>query len=180
MSKSIKYLVLLLVVMSAGAATFALTRKSDDKKSTPVSQAPAKQAPVVAKSEVKMPELGISLKVPESIKDLKYSVETKTGTDGKVMTTAYFTTPTLEYLDPACSTKAPGALGSINKVAGQYPTDDATKAVVGTLAKQFKDFYVSIPNISAYCSQKQDAKQLFREQYTDLSASRDSISELQK
>ena len=180
MNKSIKYLVVLLVAIGAVGSVFALTRKSDDKKTVPVSQAPAKQAPVVAKSQVKMPELGISLNVPESIKDLKYSVETKTGTDGKAMTTVYLTTPTLEYLDPACSTKSPGGLGSLNKVAGQYPTDDATKAVVGTLAKQFKDFYVAIPNISAYCSQKQDAKQLFREQYTDLSAARDSISELQK
>jgi hypothetical protein len=100
----------------------------------------------------KIPEISSQLTVPASIKDLTYQTSTVTLKDGKVATLTTFSTSSLTQLDANCSASA-GPLGSIEKVDGQYPSDDPYAALdYGNLLKQFPTFYLATGSPQASCS----------------------------
>jgi len=88
---------------------------------------------------VKIPELGIQIIVPDSLKDLTYAAA-KNEYGNAV---AYFSTTTLTNLDAACS----GKLGALTQIKGQYgqPGD-------GGLVKQFSAFWISGFTAQSQCS----------------------------
>lgn len=108
-----------------------------------------------ATTAVKVPELGIQITVPDSIKDLTYQVSTvKLSPNGNQATLAMFSTKALTALDANCGVSS-GALGSLERASGQYPTqaEDETNVLdYGQLLKQFPTFYISVGYPQAACS----------------------------
>jgi hypothetical protein len=94
---------------------------------------------------VKIPELGIQITVPDSIKDLTYQVSTVTLRNGNKGTLATFSTTSLTAADASCNPSSI-AVGSLEKASGQYPTaseDQYATLDYGQLVKQFPTFYIS-------------------------------------
>lgn len=105
-----------------------------------------------ANNVIKIPELGIQITVPDSIKDLTYETNGIVVRNGSRGTAAFFTTRSLMASAPDC-TLADVSFQSLARVAGQYPSADEYESVeldFGFLAKQFPDFYISTgyPNTS--------------------------------
>lgn len=112
----------------------------------------ATTTPATTQNVVKIPELGIQLTVPDSIKDLTYQVSTVTLPTQQTATIVKFSTQALTAADPKCSASF-GPLGSLEKVAGQYPTNDPNAAFhYGQLVKQFPTFFISGGSPNAGCS----------------------------
>lgn len=110
----------------------------------------------------KVRELGISLKLPDSLSDVTYSYNGQAASDVASEDTfsASFSTKALTDLDAACSSfSAAPPLGMLSKVSGQYPktTSDADGATVPPLVKQFDDFYIAYTAPQSTCSDKVDA-----------------------
>jgi cytoskeletal protein RodZ len=94
---------------------------------------------------VKIPELGIQIIVPDSIKDLTYKTETVTLRNGNQAILARFSTASLTAANPSCGPSS-SVLGTLEKASGQYPTEKEDETNVldyGTLIKQFPTFYIS-------------------------------------
>ena len=106
----------------------ATTNTTTTKTTTPTT------TPTPNQNIIKIPELGIQITVPDSLKDLTYTAKTENGN-----AVAYFSTTTLTNLDAACSS-ANGAFGSLEQVKGQYV--EPTTFHQGSLVKQFSTFYV--------------------------------------
>ena len=127
------------VKQTTNAATTPSSTPSTTK--TPVT---VKQSTTVANQNVvKIPELGIQITVPDSIKDLTYQVHTGTLQNGNQATFAFFSTAALTAADAYCG---PGAapLGSLEEASGQYPSSDPLAVgKYGQLVKQFPTFYIS-------------------------------------
>ncbi len=130
-------------------------------------QPPAKQTPKQTTTQptpsqvaVNIPELGISITVPDDIKDLTYQVSTGTLPGGKQGTIARLSTKALTTLDAQCGTDF-GPLGTLEKVDGIYPTQsqDQTSALdYGQLVKQFTTFFISYGSPQAGCSENSGAR----------------------
>lgn len=107
-------------------------------------------------------ELGVSLTLPDSLKDISYSYNGISDADSsqKVSTVA-FSTKALTDSDSACA--AAGSvppLGKFTKVSGQFvksSTDADTSGNAPTLVKQFKDFYIAYVGSADMCSSTVDA-----------------------
>lgn len=103
----------------------------------------------------RIPELGIELTLPDSLKDLKYAVDTNSvpGT-----TFVRFTTATLEAQDGAGSqcTAAQSALGVMWKSASN-PADTGAAA---TASKQIGDVYILYNRPQQGCSSNPSTTQL--------------------
>ncbi len=108
---------------------------------------------VANQNVVKIPELGIQITVPDSIKDLTYQTTSGTLNDGAHATMARFSTSSLATTDAKCGASS-GPLGVLESVSGQYPTNIQQTALndYGELIKQFPTFYVSYFSQNAACS----------------------------
>ena len=114
-----------------------------------------------AQNIVKIPELGIQITVPDSIKDLTYKASTVTLRNGNQATLAVFSTSSLTTADSSCGTNF-GPLGSLEKASGQYPSFSGSNPAPGSpidygqLVKQFSTFYISssFPNGGGCSSSK--------------------------
>jgi hypothetical protein len=106
---------------------------------------------------VQLPELGIQITVPASIKDLTYVTKQVTLPNNNTATYALLSTTSLTNIDQNCS-PASGALGSIGTASGQYPADDPYPVLdYGALLKQFPTFYVTYDGPQGGCSQNTTA-----------------------
>lgn len=122
-----------------------------DPKTKQVEPEPATE---MNKNIVKIPELGIQLTVPDSIKDLTYKAYTGSEVEGRSASAARFSTASLTQLDSKCEPEAM-PLGSISTIQGQYPGDpkDANNIdKYGLLYKQFSAFYVIVGGPQEGCS----------------------------
>ncbi len=117
---------------------------------------PAATSP--ATTVVKMPELGIQITVPNTIKDLKYQTNTTTLTNGNKAAYALVSTTDLIAVDAKCSASS-AALGSLETASGQYPSTDPYAALnYGPLLKQFPTFYVIYSAPQGGCSSTSSAQ----------------------
>lgn len=131
-----------------------LTGAATGTQPTNQSTNPANTTPAPATTVVKIPELGIQLTVPDSIKDLTYKVGTATLNDGRQETYAEFSTASLAAADTNCGTDS-GPLGSLAKISGQFPTsfsDSNPPMEYGSLVKQFPTFFISEFSPQAACA----------------------------
>lgn len=128
----------------------------------------AAQKPATSDQNViKVTELGIQFTVPDSIKDLTYTVKTNTFGTNQTELTAYFTTASLLAKDKQCSSDD-GAVGAISKVTGTYPTKPTPDNTDGPLTKQFSTFYVSYSRGQAACSMDKTVQALQASQASAL------------
>ncbi len=130
------------------------------------------------KNIVKIPELGIQITVPDSIKDLVYAPHNVTLSGGKPATYAFFSTKTLTSEASGCSVNS-GPLGSLERAGGQYPTNDPTAFTeLGALVKQYPTFYISAGYPQAACSQNSAANKLAETQKGIFDSSFSTITQL--
>lgn len=117
---------------------------------------PTQTTPAPSQNIIKIPELGIQITVPDSIKDLTYRISTGKLKDGRESTAAIFSTTSLAAADSSCDTDF-GPLGSLAKVDGQYPNDNPNPLDYGQLVKQFPTFFISANYPNAPCSTSKSA-----------------------
>ncbi len=157
---TVESILVVIIVVLIGAVGFLVYK--NHHKTAPVASATKttivkSTAPKTALSStttvVKVPELGIQITVPNSIKDLTYSTANETLPNGNVAIYAKFSTTSLTNLDAGCSTSF-GPLGSLERASGQYPSSDQDASLdYGKLEKQFSTFYISAGSPQAACSQ---------------------------
>lgn len=129
-------------------------KKSSSQKSASVVKIPIRltSANTPNQNIEEIPELGITINVPDSIKDLSYAISNVQLKNGQNATLAMFSTTSLAQLDPRCSVSS-GPLGSLEKVSGQYPTSDPYAELnYGRLIKQFSTYYISAGFPQSACS----------------------------
>lgn len=117
--------------------------KADAKKTMP--------ADMTNTNIIKLPELGVQITVPDSLKDLTYTISTSKLTSGESFTSADLTTKSLLASDPACTT-AKGPLGAITKATGTYPSKPTLDNAAGQLVKQFDGYYIGNVTPQSACS----------------------------
>lgn len=126
---------------------------------------------------VKIPELGLQITVPDSVKDLIYTVKSSS-TASQTYKTAFFSTQSLANQDSNCSLEARAPLGALSRVEGQYPTDLAGGTAIGPAYKQFPTFYVSYAGAQPYCSENPNTQTLQKTLKKDFATSLSTIKEL--
>jgi hypothetical protein len=107
---------------------------------------------------IKIPELGISFVVPDSLKDITYTYSavnqpTKVGGSNIIIGSASFSTKSFTAKYPGCSSDGTAPpLGSITKVTGVY-----SDGVVGPtwsgggMLRQFTDSFLTVAHAQAAC-----------------------------
>jgi hypothetical protein len=120
------------------------------------------QAQVGTNGIIKIPELGIELAVPDSIKDIVYTIDNSASgslSTGQQVTTVILSTQSLSRLFPDCAVKGSApALGYLSRVSGQYPKNPDVDLgnVAGGLVKQYHTFYIGYNSPQAVCSYNSD------------------------
>lgn len=103
-------------------------------------------------------ELGVSITVPDSIKDLTYSYSSH-GTGSNKREVVSFSTQALtdKYAatNECTSYGSAPPLGGLSKVAGEYPTEANVGNAPGPLAKQFASYYIAYTGPQAVCVSSQ-------------------------
>lgn len=107
---------------------------------------------------VTIKELGISVTVPDSIKDITYSYKSYKSS-GSVRETVKFSTKTLTdtYASTAECTSFGSAppLGELSKIVGDYPKEPNVDNTPGRLVKQFNGYYVAYSSPQSVCANAQ-------------------------
>jgi Tfp pilus assembly protein PilV len=104
---------------------------------------------------VSLRELGISITVPDSVKDLTYSYSSYASGSSKRESVSFSTKAlTDKYAAESECTSFGTAppLGGLSKVAGKYPVDANVQNAPGTLVKQFASYYIAYSNPQSICS----------------------------
>lgn len=127
----------------------ATTAKTSTSTTSSSSQSSATSATTV----FKIPELGIEVTVPNSIKDIVYKVNSSgTVSTGQQVQSVTLSTQTLTNLDSDCSVNGSAPpLGTISKTQGQYPSSPDTDNSSGGLVKQFSTYYIAWNSPQAPC-----------------------------
>ena len=103
----------------------------------------------------KIPQLGIEFTVPDTIKDVIYTVDPSgTLSNGQKVQSVSLSTETITRLDADCSdTGSAPPLGTISKTTGKYPTnpDVDLNNASGGLIKQFPTYYIAWDSPQASC-----------------------------
>jgi hypothetical protein len=135
----------------------------------------------IDKNLVKIPELGIQMTVPDSIKDLTYKAYTGGQVQGRPAAAARFSTAALTTLDAKCGPDEM-PLGSISTVQGQYPGDSNDINNIdkyGKLFKQFPESYVIVGSPQAGCSVNNKEALAAQSAYrSDFSTAKETIEPL--
>lgn len=130
----------------------------------------------LTENSFQIPELGIKMTLPESLKDLTYTYDLKVGA-------AYFTTKTLEARDSYCSSKY-GSIGSIGKILKSEAAknedgpeslnylEEAAKSIPSS-AKDFGTYFINYSSPQATCS---DDKSVQTMQTSQISALKQAFS----
>ena len=112
-------------------------------------------------------ELGLSITVPDSIKDLTYSYSSSSYGESTQFSTKAITKKYQSKSECTSFGSAP-PLGAISKSSGKAPVEMASAQVV----KQFSDYYVSYSSPQATCSDTQTSAppelQIFKDSLTTL------------
>jgi len=138
---------------STPVASVSNTQATVKPDSSTSSTATTKTTLASTTTVVQIPELGIQITVPNSIKDLVYATNTATLNNGNSATYAKFSTTSLSNTDSGCSDSF-GPLGSLERANGTYPAEDnSAPEEYGQLVKQFLTFYISSGSPQAACSQ---------------------------
>ncbi|MEO8785021.1 MAG: hypothetical protein ABI221_01730 [Candidatus Saccharimonadales bacterium] len=142
-------------------------------------QADAKKAAATTPSlnVIKIPELGIQITVPDSLKDLTYTISNSKLTNGQSFTSADLTTKSLLASDPACTT-AKWPLGSITKVTGTYPSKPTNDIAAGQLVKQFTGYYIGNVTPQSSCSANKATQDLTISQIAAIKTALSSVTTL--
>lgn len=147
-------LIVILAISIVAVSSWFVYQHNRTKLTNAAAGNQATTTPPVNQNLVKIPELGIQITVPNSIKDLTYKIGATMLNDGRQSTYAKFSTIALTASDKNCGTDF-GPLGSLAKITGQYPTsfsDSNPPMEYGTLVKQFPTFFISISPSQAACS----------------------------
>lgn len=136
------------------ATTTATSARSSDKSASPSTT-----------SVVKIPELGIEITVPNSLKDLIYTASSPTTVNGENSIAVGFSTPQLAAADPGC-TAAHDPLGNLSKTDGQYPANATDENSSGQLVKQFPTFYIAYNPSQGECASPSNASAIAVENNT--------------
>jgi|GEM_PF-2133221 len=116
------------------------------------------KSPTISETVVPIKELGISITVPDSIKDLTYTytadgTPTRVGGSNIVVGSVNFSTTSLTAKYPACSSDKANPLGGLTKITGVY-TDGVLGPTWsgGGMAKQFSDSFLTFagPQFACY------------------------------
>jgi hypothetical protein len=96
---------------------------------------------------IKMPQLGISIIVPNAIKDLTYSsLNVENGSVG-------VSTQSLTNMASSCAANGTAPpLGKFYRRAGQYPKNATPANTPGKLVKQFSSYYLAWAAPQSSCS----------------------------
>jgi hypothetical protein len=142
---------------------------------------PIKQSTAANPNILQIPQLGIEIAVPDSIKDLTYITKTITLRNGNQGTEALLSTASLADAASTCSPSSM-ALGVLLVSNGQYPTasqDQYAALDYGQLEKQFSTFYVTYypPNGGA-CSTSSSLPSNASSFLPDLNSSLSTIQQL--
>lgn len=116
--------------------------------------------PSPSQNVITIRELGISITVPDSIKDLTYTykasgVPTKVGGNNIIVGTVNFSTTSLTANYPECSSDKANPLGGLTKITGTY--EDGVLGPTwsgGGVAKQFSDSFLTFAAPQAACFSK--------------------------
>ena len=146
-------------------STSSTTTATTTKTTTPAT------TPTPNQNIVKIPEMGIQITVPDSIKDLTYKA---VNVDGVEYTS--FSTTTVTNLDAACSATN-GAIGGLVKASGQYSSIGTNEAL--SLVKQFSTFYILFGSPQSTCSMDDNIQSQVTQDLAALRSSLPSIAQLQ-
>jgi len=120
------------------------TNTTTTKATTPTT------TPTPNQNIIKIPELGIQITVPDSLKDLTYTAKTENGN-----VVAYFSTTTLDNLGERCSYSAFGAL---EQFKGKYTGLTLPRQEFSALVKEFSTFYITHNHGPSVCSESDISK----------------------
>lgn len=141
-------------------------QKSEEQTATD-----AKSAEKTTKNIVKFKELGVQITVPDTLKDIVYSVRDGELDGGKTFKMVDVSTSSLVALDSECKpTGSAPPLGGLSKTDGAYPKNADNTNSGGNLIKQFKTYYIAYGSRQAYCSEKktvQDKAEALREAFEE-------------
>ena len=99
---------------------------------------------------VNIPEIGVTLNVPNAIKDLVYADEAGYIAQSNIkVTTVSFSTGSLTKADPQCQNQ----IGQISKVETKYSANNTDG--YGQLIKQYPGYYLAFSGPQATCSSNQ-------------------------
>ena len=104
---------------------------------------------ISSKITFKIPELGISILLPESLSDLTYTFTSsnhpiRTDRANIITGTASFSTRSLTAKYPECSSSKANPLGSATKITGVYSDDlRGPTSSSGTMVKQLKESFLT-------------------------------------
>ncbi len=113
-----------------------------------------------SETALSIPELGVSMLLPSSLKDVSYTNGTYTSAvNGTTQPEVYMISPSYKQLvEQDCSNSITNPAGysfeTIGKDTGTYPTNAGPSNSDGPLLKQFSNFYITIsgPNQGSPCS----------------------------
>lgn len=100
---------------------------------------------------LKIPELGIEITLPNSLKDLTYAVINQTPVNGEADISVGLSTMSLTNLDPQCAASQ-SPIGVLSKADGQYPVSPNIDNNSGALVKQYSTYYIAFAGSQAACS----------------------------
>jgi len=100
---------------------------------------------------LKIPELGIEISLPNSLKDLTYAVNNQTPVNGEANISVGLSTVSLANLDPQCATSQ-SPIGILSKTSGQYPVSPTIDNTSGVLVEQYSTYYIAFAGSQAACS----------------------------
>jgi Tfp pilus assembly protein PilV len=177
----VEVLLLIVVLILVGGLGYLGYKQVNKKSKTSTSSTTAATTTKITTSAttstpnqniVKIPELGIQITVPDSIKDLTYKAENMDGVEY-----ASFSTTTVTNLDAACSATN-GAIGRLSKTSGQY-SSIGTNGESGSLVKQFSTFYILFVSPQSACSMDDNIQSQVTQDLAVLRSSLPSIAQLQ-
>lgn len=119
-------------------------------------------------SVIKIPEINVSLTVPDTLADLTYTANTANNS-------VNITTKSLTELDNACASNATAGmpLGALIKVNGKFNVATVTSST--TLVKQYPNYYIGYVKAGAPCSKDAQVNALVIDLTSDLRSSFNSI-----
>jgi hypothetical protein len=139
---------------AATISTTSTSKAATSTSTTPKSTSTSTTKPVTT-TVFQIPELGIEITVPNSIKDIVYKVDPAgTLSTGQQTQSVTLSTQTLTNLDSDCSVNGSAPpLGTIYKTTGQYPSnpDVDLNNSSGGLVKQFSTYYIGWSNPQGIC-----------------------------
>jgi hypothetical protein len=157
-------LVVLTVALICGIGFYIYSSNNNDPVISPTAQNTQKSESTDT-NVVKISELGIQLKVSDSLQDLEYIPGEPSGDNAQnIEAVGFITTKKLVGLEPSCSTKNGAPLGTLWKINGQYTNDEQS----WELAKQLPEFFIAYRKPAMECSSDAAFNKLVSELTADL------------